>query len=357
MHFILSDLPPVRMLPEFVLIELITILEPEPTINFTQQKPKPKDVSEETYEWFQKKWPTDIITSCKTHEDFTTLLNSIPSNENSKTIIQYLTTLLSLPCISSSDFLMDKITRIISSYCGSSTASDTVRLFKLSDNQKEAIKIVERGITNDLIGWKTWGTSLPFSKRLMSDDSIFQEIQLDQNKKDNNIVESKKNYKILELGSGTGLAGISILQKLFNCQNFELYLTDLPEIVPNLEKNIYLNHPLSENVHILPLDWMDYSGFIEKMGSDIKFDFVVVCDCLYAPEHPGLVVNTVKQFLKKNGQLLLELPLRPKFEEERKDLWQLLTKNKFVKIREEFDHGVDDFGESSYIYQNYKKNT
>lgn len=341
MHCTLADLPPLKMLPASFICELISILQPEPTVNFSKSTAKMKPVSEASYEWFESNWPTTPIQSCKNSTEFAALLNQIPISETPNNIITTLTSLLNHPVILSNEDLMDKVTGIISQYCGSSASSDTVRLFQLTE-KSIPIKILERGITADCIGWKTWGASLPFSKRLLTDESIFAQIK-----------EDKKQYTILELGSGTGLAGITILHKLERNHNFKLYLTDLPEIVPNLEKNIKLNHPNRVDFVVAALDWKDHSSFIESVG-DIKFDFVVVCDCLYSPEHPSLVVSTINQFLKKNGELLFELPLRPKFEQERNNLWDLLQQNGYVKLREENDFGIDDFGESYYIFQSFK---
>ncbi|XBW37658.1 hypothetical protein QEN19_003239 [Hanseniaspora menglaensis] len=346
---LLADLPPVRMLPETIILELITILEPEPTLNFAQQISKLKPISQESFTWFKSKWPIEIFTSCADLGEFSALLNSISTNETPEKIITYLTLLLSHQAVFSKEETVNKITSIISKYCGSSTASDTVRLFQLTADS-EPIKIVEKGITNDLIGLKTWGASLPFSKRLIKDESIFSQIK--------NLKKTSGNeqiYNILELGSGTGLAGITILRKLENYDNFKLYLTDLPEIVTNLKENLALNHPNNKKFSVLPLDWKDHSSFIQAVG-DVTFDFVVVCDCLYAPEHPGLVVNTINQFLtKETGELMLELPLRPRFEEERNNLWQLLKDNGYTRTEKEKDHGFDDFGESSYVFEKYKK--
>ena len=53
---------------------------------------------------------------------------------------------------------------------------------------------------------------------------------------------------MLELGSGTGLVGM-----VSSLLGYPTVLTDLPEIVPNLQLNVDLNK--LNNVTVLELDW------------------------------------------------------------------------------------------------------
>jgi len=59
--------------------------------------------------------------------------------------------------------------------------------------------------------------------------------------------------------------------------------------------------------------------------------------------------------LSGNGLLYLEIPLREKYEEERNTLWNLLEEKNFEKILEQKDEGFDDYGETDYVFQCYKR--
>jgi methylase of polypeptide subunit release factors len=73
--------------------------------------------------------------------------------------------------------------------------------------------------------------------------------------------EREQQPSILELGSGTGLVGLAAAA-IWKCH---VTLTDLPEIVPNLEGNARRNEDVLKarggSVNIQELDWSkQYSG-------------------------------------------------------------------------------------------------
>ncbi|KAH8832815.1 putative methyltransferase-domain-containing protein [Flagelloscypha sp. PMI_526] len=67
--------------------------------------------------------------------------------------------------------------------------------------------------------------------------------------------EALKDATVLELGAGTGLLSI-LLAPLFKSYT----ATDLPELVPLIQKNVALNSQGSRDlnsIHVQPLDWLD----------------------------------------------------------------------------------------------------
>ena len=55
----------------------------------------------------------------------------------------------------------------------------------------------------------------------------------------------------------------------------------------------------------------------------------MLSDPIYSSKHPYWVVNMINKFLDmddSNSRVLIQIPLRPKFEEERQLLWDLLNK-------------------------------
>ena len=103
-------------------------------------------------------------------------------------------------------------------------------------------------------------------------------------------------------------------------------LTDLPEIVPNLAKNIQLNlesmQDFTDTVHVCSrvLDWANESD--SPSTGDDAFSVIVAADPIYSAAHPELLVNTVRRWLapESASRFIVELPLRSAYVSEREDL-------------------------------------
>ncbi|EGT40055.1 hypothetical protein CAEBREN_10076 [Caenorhabditis brenneri] len=79
-----------------------------------------------------------------------------------------------------------------------------------------------------------------------------------------------ENKKVLELGSGTGVCGIALASL-----GAEVILTDLPERIPLIEKNVKVNQKLTgDRIKIQVLDWT-------KDTIPEGLDIVVAVDCVY----------------------------------------------------------------------------
>lgn len=93
-------------------------------------------------------------------------------------------------------------------------------------------------------------------------------------------IQSKK--RILELGCGTGVVGLTLATKLQS--NPHVTLTDSePALYPILRKSIEANQIPDNQVRIHGLDWRDPSTFLMPQGGDKnQFDLVVAADVLYS---------------------------------------------------------------------------
>ncbi|OBA14946.1 uncharacterized protein OGAPODRAFT_9201 [Ogataea polymorpha] len=215
-------------------------------------------------------------------------LGALPTND----IVSYLTGI----CGSSLSW-MDAADRedvwalastIISEKSGRTAAPGFTR--KITVDGLPPICLREPALTSDNLGLKTWGSSLMLARRLVNFPRLAE--------------------PILELGAGTGLVGIACGLLGYK----DVVLTDLPEIVPNLKENILLNQL---DLPCEVLDWKNPHAFGSR-----KFATVIVSDPIYSADHPVLVRNVVERFLApENAQLLVQLPLRPRYERERAHLW------------------------------------
>ena len=199
------------------------------------------------------------------------------------------------------------------------------RDFRISDNL--SFRLHEPSLTEDNLGLKTWTSSLLLSQRL---PELRKHIMDD-------------HPRVLELGSGTGLVGMAAA-----CLwNTHVLLTDLPAIVPNLQKNLEQNRGLIEgndgSVTAQQLDWNDEKIVPKENGE--KFMVILAADPIYSSDHPKMLVNTISRWLSSDprARLIVELPLRDRYDEERQSLRSNLREQNFELIAEGSDSGFDDW--------------
>lgn len=193
------------------------------------------------------------------------------------------------------------------------------------------IKIHEPALTGDNLGLKTWASSYLLAKRLASF-------------KHHGLPELDASEQILELGSGTGLVGLAAAVVLQRC----VLLTDLPDIVPNLERNINENAAvLAEKARSAVLDWSQPSSLLlsTQPHPTHSFRLILAADPIYSPSHPALFTQAVDAHLSRHraARLVIELPLREGYIAERRDLVARLQALGLRKVAEGEEVGYDDW--------------
>ncbi|KAK9238632.1 hypothetical protein V1525DRAFT_374546 [Lipomyces kononenkoae] len=225
----------------------------------------------------------------------------------------------------------------IAERCGRTAAPSMEREFEV-DGLDASIVLYEPSLTADSLGLKTWGSSLLLANRCAN---RHQEL----------IPSSGK--RILELGSGTGLVGF-----VLGVLGYPMLLTDLGEILPNLRLNMdrnkdrFCDSGYTLDVDVEELNWIDVEASAAYQRRDL-FETIVISDPIYSPEHPQYLANAVGQFLdydNPQAQVILQLPLRPKFVDVRLDLWHKLRDIGLSPTRQEHERGWDDFGEETYFW-------
>lgn len=221
--------------------------------------------------------------------------------------------------------------------CGRMAAPTQTREIKIPSGSEDiedlAVDIIEPSLTSDSLGLKIWGSCYVLSKRLLREHCSDQQ-------------QKMLHGQVLELGSGTGLFGI-VAAKL----GYKMYLTDLPEIVSNLQNNVDLNDQPGASVEVL--DWNHPERFVLD---GTKFDTVVVADPIYSTEHPQLVANMIKRYLKprNDARLVVQFPQRPKYQDLRDEFYHLLTQQGLLSCRHETESGRDEFGQMNYEFSIWK---
>lgn len=93
--------------------------------------------------------------------------------------------------------------------------------------------------------------------------------------------------KILELGSGTGIVGI-IAAKIFGSKA-EIIITDVAEVVPNMQKSIELNSFETVNITAASLVWGDEITNPEFFDQD----YILASDIFYSEELFEIFIQTL----------------------------------------------------------------
>ena len=111
-----------------------------------------------------------------------------------------------------------------------------------------------------------------------------------------------KNKDIIELGTGCGLLGISILKQipLINHYTFSDYQDS---VINNLNTNLIRNK-LKDNkkYDILKLDWRDY----EKI--DLKYDIILGSELIYQGGYIQELAKLINKLLKDDGICYISMP-------------------------------------------------
>jgi hypothetical protein len=121
------------------------------------------------------------------------------------------------------------------------------------------LQIHEPALVEDNLGLKTWGSAYLLATRLEEiGDKYIKWPETEQR-------------QVLELGSGTGLVGLAAAV-VWKC---EATLTDLPEIIPNLDGNGIRNEgiirSLGGEIKVRALDWTIWSK--SQVGGKFKVTF------------------------------------------------------------------------------------
>jgi predicted nicotinamide N-methyase len=204
-----------------------------------------------------------------------------------------------------------------------------MRTFEISvaEGETAMIQLHEPSLTSDNLGLKTWTSSVLLSRRLTALQQLL----------------AQPLARVLELGAGTGLVGIAAACAWAT----NVTLTDLPEILPNLQRNIDNSRKMIEarggSACALPLDWSDVKN--SPVNKDDRFSVILAADPLYSPDHPQMLVDTVHRWLQQTSQarFIVELPLREGYHQERESLKTKLGEICLEIAEEGYEFGQEDW--------------
>ncbi|KAJ3322779.1 hypothetical protein HDV06_002640 [Boothiomyces sp. JEL0866] len=192
---------------------------------------------------------------------------------------------------------MDELANIMAQLCGRIATGETISRFEFKN--AGAIDLKETSFTEAEIGFQTWGGGILLAK------------YIDEGKID------VKDQDILELGSGTGLAGLV-------CGRVGARYTVMsdyhPVVITNAVKNIESNG-LTDKVCCLPLDWrwhLEGNDQEDPVFRNTDWKIIIAADCIFDMMHSELVPKVSKHYLSKDpcARFHVLLPHRIKFRKE-----------------------------------------
>ncbi|KAB8339207.1 hypothetical protein FH972_022141 [Carpinus fangiana] len=154
--------------------------------------------------------------------------------------------------------------------------------------------------------------------------------------------------KVLELGAGTGLVGISAAV----IWHTNVVLTDLAPIVPGLTGNVDSNKDLLKSSQgsamVGTLDWnapeslflRDHPEGLYKeitlSNATDKASVILAADTIYWEEHPRMLLTVILAWLGpgEHSRVVFTYPLRVAYIDHIRELWELLQSNGLESIDE-----------------------
>ena len=211
-----------------------------------------------------------------------------------------------------------------------SARDGTYEVIAGSGGEKTHVSISEPP-AGPILGLTTWSSSLVIANQLHKLERATHAPSFSSGDSTNGVV-AESRLKILEVGAGTGLAGLSasLIWKT------DVVLTDIADVVENLSKSIALNLEALTAANVTAyagaLNWIYPDALLlhgkeRTTPSDFgKFDIILAADTVYDEEHPEMLANVVKLWLSEesHAKFLIGYPLRIMHLDWIRDVWKRL---------------------------------
>ena len=210
----------------------------------------------------------------------------------------------------------------------------------------------------DNLHFQTWGSARILANQLHT-------IPLPADTFDPTPNNDSNGISILELGAGTGLAGLAAAL----LWRTSVVLTDLAPFVPGLARNIDANRELLRErgavARSAALDWNEAGEMVvtgEEEGGDRvlrrereedKASVIVVADCLYSEEHPRMLRDVIVGWLRKGpgARVVVCYPLRVAYLDIIRELWALLEEGGLESVGEGKEEIRDDVWDDERLHE------
>ncbi|KAJ2982988.1 hypothetical protein NUW58_g6330 [Xylaria curta] len=203
------------------------------------------------------------------------------------------------------EVIWEEASRCLSQRCGRAGMGEITRRWPFQ-NRRVPFELVVREppITGDSLGHKTWGSSFLLAQLLdnFTSGSLAHLLGPD----------CRDSLSVLELGSGTGLLGIAAAAMW----QVDVVLSDLPEIMPNLDYNIEQNlatvERLGGKLSSGVLTWGSKNGNHSRFSRENTFNIILAADGIYDDNHPDLLSSAIHEQLldSADSRAIVMTPIR-----------------------------------------------
>lgn len=196
--------------------------------------------------------------------------------------------------------------------------------FARSDGGETIIAVQDHHMGNDVnaTGFRTWDSAIYLARQVISTPAHFFPQSVPQGLVDGALVDdSTQLFRMLELGSGTGLAGIALLkahQTLVDdnvsTRPAHLTFTDYDDqTLATLRETVIANLPVPSECQPSSSNWAIAKLAWEQPEMAVQYELIIGCDVVYEHHHPGLIHSVASKLLMKSdtSALHIVLSLRP----------------------------------------------
>lgn len=155
------------------------------------------------------------------------------------------------------------------------------------------------------VGLQSWGASIVVSDLMCSSPEKFG-LTIQK--------MGTPSPRVIELGAGTGLVGITIAKLLprIGMPDAEIIATDYhPAVLANLANNVTINFPSNTGKPPVQTCLLDWAAPCLDHPLDRPADMLVATDVVYAPEHAAWLRDCAAKLLARKGVFWLVASVRP----------------------------------------------
>ncbi|KAI0392768.1 putative methyltransferase-domain-containing protein [Xylariaceae sp. FL0594] len=241
------------------------------------------------------------------------------------------------------EIIWEEAGRCLSERCGRAGMGKVTRTWPFHRREPPFELVVrEPPITGDSLGHKTWGSSYLMAQ-LLDDVASGPLAHL--------LPESPHApVSVLELGSGTGLLGMAAAA----VWRTEVVLSDLPDIMANLDYNVEKNRATVERLggqlSSGTLTWGSREGNDAIFSLKNRFNIILSADGIYDDNHPDLLSSAIHEHLANgaDSRAIVMVPIRDQI--TKRLIMQFQSKMRtgslaLVVIEEHTITGQDDWGD------------
>ncbi|KAF2015687.1 hypothetical protein BU24DRAFT_461921 [Aaosphaeria arxii CBS 175.79] len=209
---------------------------------------------------------------------------------------------------------------------------------------KEARKLVERRIglgdsdtsegKSEIRIWEETGESIArhlWDAGIAASSYLVEQVRNPTNDAFSNVFKRSKDnqsLRILELGTGCGMASMSLAQVL---ESTELILTDLSEAEEIVDHNLKgIKTASNTSASFLELDW---EAELPSILTAKPIDIAMAADCTYNPDSSPALVNTISRISKQSPTLAVIIAMKFRHSSE-EVFFDLMADAGFVKVAE-----------------------